>query len=261
MKHEKNGLSWGSFSIFEKFPELSHGYFTKAGGRSGPDGRELNLAFSEGHDRVENVMANIDLAAGVLGLPAPAFVRQTHGAEISVVRPEEGYRPRRPEDVRQGFDAMVAPKPGVSLLIKVADCQAVLLYDPETKILGLAHSGWRGSAQNIIAATVREMVGRGAGPERMLAGVAPSLGPCCAEFVNYRAELPESFWPFEVSENHFDFWAVSRQQLTDCGLSPDNIEIAGICSKCSPDYFSYRGGDRWFRFGLLAGVRDQGNII
>jgi YfiH family protein len=170
------------------------------------------------------------------------------------VRPEDQYQPRSPEEVREGFDAMVAPEPGVSLLIKMADCQGVLLYDPASKILGLAHSGWRGSVRNILAKTVGAMAGCGADPGRMLAGVAPSLGPCCAEFVNYRAELPEEFWNFRVNETHFDFWAISRKQLTDCGLKAENIEIAGICTKCSPEYFSYRRGDDWGRFGLLAGV-------
>lgn len=253
IRYSENGLRWHSFEIFERCPELRHGYFTRRGGLSGPGGDELNLAFADGHDTVENVMANIDRAAGALGLPAPAFVRQTHGAEVSLVLPEDRYRPRSPEEVRQGYDAMVAPLPGVSLLIKMADCQGILLYDPVSQVLGLAHSGWRGSVRNIIAAAVARMVACGAEPRRILAGVAPSLGPCCAEFVNYRAELPEHFWPHQVTENHFDFWEISRQQLTACGLAPENIEIAGICTKCSPDYFSYRRRDLWGRFGLLAG--------
>lgn len=245
MKHEKDGLIWHTFEILGQYPELKHGYFTKAAG---------NLAFAAGHDRDELVLANIDKAANALGLPAPAFVRQTHGDAVSVVLPKDKYQPRAQREVRQNFDAMLAPEPGVSLLIKVADCQGVLLYDPALKTLALAHSGWRGSVRNIIGKTVAAMAGRGAEPRRILAAVAPSLGPCCAEFVNYATELPEDFWPFKDAENHFDFWAISRKQLTDCGLLPENIEIAGICTKCSPDYFSYRGGDSWERFGLMAGI-------
>lgn len=256
MKHSKDGLVWHSFSIFEAYPELRHGYFTKAGGVSG--GGVLNLAFTAGgQDSAEKVMANIDKAAGVLGLPAPAFVRQTHSDAVSMVRPGDHYQPRSPEDVREGFDAMVAPGAGVSLLIKVADCQGVLLYDPVAKIVGLAHSGWRGSVRNILAKTVARMAEEGAEPGRMLAGIAPSLGPCCAEFVNFAAELPEEFWAFRVNEKHFDFWAISRRQLTACGLKPENIETAGVCTKCSPDYFSYRRGDSWGRFGVIAGLPSE----
>ena len=254
MRHTDEGLIWHSFSIFEPWPELRHGYFTRAGGLSGPEGGDLNLAFAQGFDPPENVMANIDRAADALGLPAPAFVRQTHGVGVSSVLPAHRYQPRSPEEVRYGFDAMIAPEPGVSLLIKVADCQAVLLYDPILKMLGLVHSGWRGSVQNVIGVTVTEMARLGAVPGRMLAAVAPSLGPCCAEFVNHALELPRDFLEFQVTKNHFDFWAVSRKQLNGCGLADRNIEIAGLCTKCSPEFFSYRRGDHWGRFGLMAGV-------
>ncbi|UQZ89928.1 hypothetical protein C4J81_12185 [Deltaproteobacteria bacterium Smac51] len=257
MQHTRDGLTWHTFSILEPYPELRHGYFTRAGGSSGPARDELNLAFADERDPVENVLANIDRARAVLGLPAPAFVRQTHGADISVVMPAHNYHPRSPEEVRYGFDAMIAPEPDVSLLIKVADCQGVLLYDPVSRILGLAHSGWRGSVQNIIAATVVKMTRYGAVPQRMLAAVAPSLGPCCAEFVHHAKELPPRFTDHMVSENHFDFWAISREQLTGCGIRPANIEIAGICTKCSPEFFSYRGGDQWGRFGIMAGVSQE----
>ena len=252
-KHSRNGLTWYGFSIFDNCPELRHGVFTRYGGVSGPQGRDLSLAFNE-IDPPENVRQNLARAEEALGLPPAAFVRQTHSANITVVRPEDAYQPRDPAEVRQDCDALIAPEPGVSLLIKVADCQGVILYDPRERVLALVHSGWRGSVGNIIGRTVERMTGFGVQPADILAAVSPSLGPCCAEFVNHRQELPEEFQDFMVGENHFDFWAVSRRQLTDQGLRPENIEVAGVCTKCSPEFFSYRRGDSWGRFGVLAGV-------
>jgi YfiH family protein len=204
------------------------------------------------------VTANLRRAEAALGLPPAAFVRQTHSADILLVRPEDDYRPRFPEEARPGYDALLAPAPGVALLVKVADCQAVLLYDPAARILALAHSGWRGSAQNILGRVVAAMTEAGALANRIKAAISPSLGPCCAEFTNHRAELPPDFRPFMVRENYFDFWAISRRQLTRAGLADENIETAGICTRCSPEFYSYRRGDLWPRFGFLAGVPEGG---
>jgi copper oxidase (laccase) domain-containing protein len=129
-----------------------------------------------------------------------------------------------------------------------------MLYDQTRRMLGLVHSGWRGSARNIIGAAAAKMKELGARTENMLAAVTPSLGPCCAEFRNYEKELPRRFQRFMVSENHFDFWAISVEQLVEAGLKAENIEVAGLCTKCSAEFFSYRRGDVWGRFGILAGV-------
>ena len=252
-KHRHNGLIWYGFSLFDSHPELRHGVFTRFGGVSGPHGDELSLAFNAVDPR-ENVLTNIKRAEEALGLPPPAFVRQTHSDRTVVVRPEDDYQPQGPEEAHEGYDAIVAPEPGVSLLIKVADCQAVILYDPTARAIGLVHSGWRGSVQNIIGATVAEMAALGLDPAGMKAAISPSLGPCCAEFINYRQELPEHFQEYMVNDTHFDFWAISRRQLIEAGLKDENIEVAGVCTKCSPEFFSYRRGDQWARFGLMAGV-------
>ena len=253
---EVNSLKWYEFPGLAAHPELSHGVFTRRGGVSGPGGGELSLAFNE-IDPPENVVTNLGRAEAALNLPPAAFVRQTHSAEVLVVRPEDGYHPRAPGEARPGYDALLAPLPGVALLVKVADCQAALLYDPETRALALVHSGWRGSVQNILGRTVTALAAAGALAARLKAAISPSLGPCCAEFVNHRAELPPGFRPFMVSENFFDFWAISRSQLTGAGLKKENIETAEICTRCSPEFYSYRRGDIWPRFGFLAGVRED----
>jgi YfiH family protein len=249
-----NGLKWYEFAGLAVHPELRHGVFTRLGGVSGPQGRELNLAFDEA-DSPENVVTNLSRAEAALGLPPAAFVRQAHSADILVVRPEDGYQPRAPEEARPGYDALLAPVPGPALLIRAADCQAVLLYDPASRALALVHNGWRGSVQNILGRAVAALADAGVPPARLKAAISPSLGPCCAEFVNHRAELPPSFLPFMVRENFFDFWAISRSQLTEAGLLEERLETAGICTRCTPEFYSYRRGDKWPRFGFLAGAR------
>ncbi|MDR2142665.1 MAG: polyphenol oxidase family protein [Deltaproteobacteria bacterium] len=250
-KRQSHGLTYYVFELLAPYPRLRHGVFA----RYAPPELTGELTFAFGPNVPQaRVLASLDLAAAALGLPAPAFARQTHSAAILFLDPARPYQPRSPETTLTGYDALVSP-PGQSLLIKLADCQGILLFHPASGVLALAHSGWRGSTQNILGQTVAALQERlGLNPAELLAAVTPSLGPCCAEFVNYRQELPEAFWPFQNPLNHhFDFWAITRQQLTQAGLRPQNIEIAGLCTKCHPDFYSYRRGDTG-RFALLAGT-------
>ena len=118
-----------------------------------------------------------------------------------------------------------------------------MLVDPQSRIIANIHSGWRGSVLNIAGKTVRYLEERfGLNPAGTLAAVSPSLGPCCAEFVNYRREIPQEFWSFQVRPEYFDFWAITRDQLMAAGIGEENIEFAARCTVCGKaEFFSYRG--------------------
>lgn len=92
-------------------------------------------------------------------------------------------------------------------------------------------------------------------PTDLQAAISPSLGSCCAEFVNFRQELPKSFYKYQVRENYFDFPAISREQLLSCGVKPANIELSGICTRCDCRWFSYRRQRNTGRFCSVIGLR------
>ena len=164
-----------------------------------------------------------------------AYAKQVHGADVIEVRPGEVGL------VGEG-DALIISQPGQAVMVKHADCQAALFYDPVEKVAAAVHSGWRGSVQNIYRVVVEHLrAAHRCRPENLLVGISPSLGPQKAEFVNFRTELPEPFWEYQVRPNYFDFWEISRRQLEVAGLLPHHIEIAGICTYSNPDdWFSYR---------------------
>jgi hypothetical protein len=62
-----------------------------------------------------------------------------------------------------------------------ADCPLVLLVEPESRIAGIAHAGWRPLTAEILHNTIDAMKSLGAQPGRIVAGIAPSIGPCCYE--------------------------------------------------------------------------------
>jgi YfiH family protein len=252
IRQELGQASFYAFESLGRFPRLRHGVTA----RRGPDGRDWSFSFQNQTDP-GTVMANVDAACEALGLGPASFVGQVHGSKVLVLAPGERYWPREPGQVLEGFDAIVSGS-GHALMIKLADCQGILIFDPESQVLGLAHNGWRGSVQNIAARTVEAMGGSfGLDPAGFVACVSPSLGPCCAEFAGYRDELPREFWRFKDHGDRFDFPAITIGQLVAAGLKEENIELSGLCSRCSDDFFSHRRGDAG-RFALLAGVAADG---
>ncbi len=177
---------------------------------------------------------------------------QVHGDQVCRI----STLPTAGENELNGYDGLITDITGIFLLIQQADCQAVLLFDPQKRVIANIHVGWRGSVIEIIAKTIETMeTYYQTNPADLRAGISPSLGPCCAEFVNFRQELPKSFYKYQVRENYFDFPAISRDQLRSCGVKSANIELSNICTRCDSGWFSYRRNKDTGRFCSVIGLQ------
>jgi len=185
------------------------------------------------------------------------YARQVHGRQVIYLAGYlAGQRENPPPAEPIVGDAMVTDQPQQYPVIQVADCQAVLLYEPVRQVVANVHCGWRGSIQNIIGRTVETMVQQlDCNPGKIIAGIGPSLGPCCAEFINYKTEIPQAFWYYKDSNNHFDFWSISCDQLANAGVPSKNIESSRLCTRCRADeFFSYRTEKITGRFAVVIGL-------
>lgn len=238
-------------------PGLKHGIYTRLGGASRGAFSSLNAAFDVG-DEPSAVEENRRRIQGDMGGMTPVFLRQHHGTRVVCIGGEK--KGERPGETPLTADAVITNRPGLLLAIQVADCQAVIIYDPVEQVVANVHSGWRGSVGNILGKTVEKMKNTfGCLPENLTAGIGPSLGPCCAEFVNYRDEIPPSLWRYRVDEFHFDFWSMSVDQLKGAGLAEQNIDAAGLCTRCRTDlFYSYRAEKTTGRFVAVAGLVGKG---
>ncbi len=243
------------FSHLAAQDDLQHAVTTRVGGVSSPSRQGFNLSFTGSADP-ETITANRRRLERVLAPGRLVFARQVHGTAVAALKqPVAGDR----FPVVGTADAIVTDRPGLLLTILVADCQAVMLFDPLRRVVANVHSGWRGSIANVIGATVAVMRrDYGCRPADILAGIGPSLGPCCAEFIHYRREIPRPLWAYRVSAHRFDFWALSRDQLTGAGLAADRIGIGRICTRCQTErFFSYRAGDKTGRFAAVIGMQPE----
>jgi YfiH family protein len=251
------------FDHMAEQPGLIHGVFSREGGVSLPPWKGLNIGLGCG-DNPEHVRENRLRMLKALGVTRAVFLSQVHGDDIHIipkgqVNPDECWNPVT-ADTKSPItaDGVITDEPGLGLVIQVADCQAVILYDPAKQVAANVHSGWRGSVADILGKTIARMASEfGCRPDTILAGISPSLGPCCAEFVNFRKELPKGFHRYKMAGRPvFDFWRASADQLTARGILQDHIRCMQVCTVCRTDrFFSFRGEKNTGRFAAVAALK------
>lgn len=246
LRHKHNEIEWLTYELLADCKHIDHRVFLRHGGSSQAPYDSLNFGTNVGDDP-KHVSANYEKAREVMQCSSIVVADQRHGK--SIMRMSQGNRSHT-----FGCDGLTTNARNLPLLIQHADCQAACFYDPIKQALTMVHCGWRGNIQNIYAEAVAEMRSQyGSNPADLLVCISPSLGPEKAEFVNYKEELPESFWQFQSQPFHFDLWALGEWQLTNAGVLPEHIQIARECTSSNPqDYFSYRRSNVTGRHGSLA---------
>ncbi|MBS0615894.1 MAG: peptidoglycan editing factor PgeF [Verrucomicrobia bacterium] len=233
IRKKNNTLEWLEFEIFAEIPGFIHGIFLRHGGVSTGSFGTLNVTTWAG-DSSENVKENRKRIMQALELDTLVTADQVHGNLVQIAS--------EPEGMFSGCDGLITDQKNWGLLMAHADCQAAIFYDPIHHVVATVHAGWRGQVKNIYKETVEKMGHTfGSKPEDLLVGVSPSLGPENSEFIHFRKELPEAFWPFQIKETYFNLWAIARHQLESLGILPHHIQIAEIDTFANPqDFFSYR---------------------
>ena len=256
---EKRGVSVFQFPNLSGYPAIWHGVFTKHGGHSkGPYG-SLNVGNGLGDDDAD-VRKNRQIISHCTGEKDIVYVNQNHGTDILVFNQNDksgtSFAFDSDTDTVLIGDAMISNIPNKLLAVQVADCQSVLLYDSVQQVVANVHTGWRGSVRNIVGRTIRLMKSDfGCYPGNIVAGIGPSLGPCCAEFRNYKREIPKAFWRYKDDSDCFDFWSISAAQLAHEGVLKGNTAFSGMCTRCRTDlFFSYRREGVTGRFAALIGL-------
>jgi polyphenol oxidase len=223
---------------------------TRPGGESAPPYDTLNLGLHVG-DTPDAVIPNrrrFWSAAGS-GTAPPVVAEQVHGTAVRLVAAADagrGWQER--ETSLPETDSLVTREAGVSLSILVADCAPVALLAPPG-VLGMAHAGWRGLADGVLEATLREMASLGAGPpEQCRAVIGPCIRGCCYEVgEEVWRRFPEScLAPSErAGARRLDLMAAVVHRLREAGLPNEQIHLVGLCTACHPElFFSHRRATR-----------------
>ena len=153
-------------------PGIAHAFFTRSGGVSEGVYDSLNGGVGS-RDAPEAVAENRARMAAALGVPPDrlAVPYQVHSPDAIVITAPWA------SDARPRCDGVVTATPGLALGVTGADCGMILFADPEARVVGAAHAGWKGALNGVIEATVAAMERLGAKRE----AVTAALGPCIAQ--------------------------------------------------------------------------------
>lgn len=230
--------------------DVPHGFSTRFGGVSGGHLASLNLGCHRG-DSEENLRENYRRFCAATGTDAGRIVmtNQVHGTQVRVVT-EADIKPDLLAPTPFEADGLVTDVPGITLVIFSADCIPILFFDPVQNVVGVCHSGWRGTAAGMAAVTARTMVERyGCRVENLRAAIGPGIGGCCFET---DADVPQAMLaqlgglakPYITragEKYHVDLKAINRAVLLDAGLTGGHIDVSGECTCCLHEtYWSHR---------------------
>ncbi|MBR3117353.1 MAG: peptidoglycan editing factor PgeF [Bacilli bacterium] len=150
-------------------------------------------------------------------------------------------------------DGLITNLKNVALSIRTADCQGILIYDKEKKIIGNIHSGWRGTLGRIIVNAIELMKSTfNSDPKDLIVCFCPSILECCFEVDEDLAlDFKKEFSDINIdnyirkgdnNKYYIDTIGINNELLINLGLLKENIINSNICTKCNKDiYHSYRG--------------------
>ena len=256
---EKAGIWYGFFPKLEQLG-FAHAFTCRVRGNSTIVPGTLNMALHVG-DEPQKVLLNRKAVARALAIDAAAITtcEQVHGSKVEIVTKERiGSGALAFPEAIAGTDALITVEKNAPLMLFFADCVPVILADPVTGAVGVAHAGWRGSVAGIAAKTAERMVREfGVDLKNLIAAIGPSIGPCCYEVDDVVYEQGKNYYdcfmPTTVGHWRLDLWRMNELQLLEKGLLSENILRADVCTEDNKElFFSYRGENG--KTGRLAAV-------
>lgn len=211
---------------------------TRAGGVGTGPYASLNLGLKAGDDAqvVHENRRRLRLA-----LPDdPLWLAQVHGTRV--------LDADAPIDSNEA-DASVTARPGRVLAAMAADCLPVVITDTQSRVLGVAHAGWRGLAGGVLEATLAALRERAPDAQGWRAWVGPGIGPAAFEvgeevreaFVASDADAGLAFFPHDTDPGKWwaDLFALAQRRLARAGV--EEIVVSGRCTASEPEtFFSHR---------------------
>ena len=246
------------FQLLADSGVVRHAFSTRLGGVSAGCFSSLNLSFTRGDDEAA-VRENFRRMAAAVGVRIEdmVFSRQTHTTNVHVVtESDRGMNAARLSNMagmdmdasalpsKEDIDGLVTNVPGVCLVTFFADCVPLYFVDPVRRVIGLSHSGWRGTVGKIGKVTVERMrEAFGCDPKDILAAIGPSVCQACYEVSgDVIGQFKENFAPSsweklyyrkENGKYQLDLWKANELVFLEAGILPQNMAVTNLCTHCN----------------------------
>ncbi|WP_059170063.1 peptidoglycan editing factor PgeF [Bacillus sp. FJAT-27445] len=234
------------------FPGLSAGFTSRQGGYSRLEFDSLNTGYHVGDDP-GMVMANRGATARMAGFKLLDMVgaEQTHGTNIVKAHPNlKGMGAAAYDNSVKDTDGFYTNEPGILMSLCFADCVPLYFIEPFSRMVGIAHAGWKGTVNGIGPKMVKAWEDEGIDPSSIFAAIGPSICKDCyivddkvIAFVEKALEHVEKKPYNQISAGQYslDLQSMNRVLLEEAGIPVQNIATTGLCSSCSgASFFSHR---------------------
>jgi YfiH family protein len=232
----------------EHYKDVDAFFTDRWGGVSQEPFHELNLALHV-EDNPIAVLQNRQILADKANfyIDNLIYMDQTHSANISIIK-------NTLTNKIENCDGIITNQPNIPLMVMVADCIPVLLYDKNKKVIGAVHAGRNGTFLEIVKKAVSIMIENfNSSPKDIEVSLGPSIRSCCYEVGQDLADIEKkSFGQKYVIKRgdsfYLDLQSLNHDQLTSIGILKENIDISQTCTCCDKNYFSYRRDGKTGRF-------------
>ena len=237
-------------AILNQFPEITHGISTKLGGNNNPPFFN-NLSYVVGDDE-NNVKSNREKFFGSLEINIKnlAIPKQIHSSNVRIINKPGLY----PET-----DALITNSKNLFLVISIADCYPVLIYDRKNQVVAAVHSGWRGTQKRILTHAINKMYDKFKSvPADLFVFIGPGISKEHFEVGEEVAnQFDEKYCERRNGKYFIDFRANLVDGLNTLKIPTHNIDIHPMCTYKEKDYLhSYRRDkDKSGRMFAVIGIK------
>ncbi len=166
------------------------------------------------------------------------FASQIHGNKVQLVGNQNL------KQTIKNVDGLLTKDKNVYLTIRTADCVPIFFYEAKSKIVGLAHSGWKGTYKNIAREMIKNIAKAGGRTENILIQIGPHICASCYEVKNdvlscFAKDLTKS--NKRGNKSYLNLAGIICDQLAYENIDRENINISNYCTFHDKEYFhSYR---------------------
>lgn len=201
----------------------------------------------ESHGKEKEVKANRKTFLDKLDLKSTDVVEtaQVHGSLVLALNEENAKMWK--SKVVTGIDGLVNDQVDASIMIRVADCVPVVLYDPESHSCAAVHVGWKGAVAGVHLKALELMMERyEANPRTMYSWFGPCAQACCYRSKEEPKQKGDAAWKPYIKKRKGE-WVVDipgyvSQTLLDAGLTKKRMTVSDHCTIESETMHSLQSG-------------------
>ena len=226
----------------KKFKNIKHCFFSRENGFSKGYYKSLNCGLGS-RDKKENILQNLEFVSKKISCSKEFLITLNQKHTNQVVH----FKNKQTVKNKLTGDAIVCEVKNIGIGILAADCAPILFYDPKKKIIGCAHSGWKGALNGIIKKTVKKFNKLNSNNNDLIAVVGP-----CINKKNYKVKNDflekfikqdrknETFFEKIGNERYtFDLRKFINKEISNLNIKKiENIELDTFSEK--KFFYSYR---------------------